>query len=421
MRKLTCFVAAIALVTVGRPSMGQALTFGSGGVGSYAVLNGDNLALYVDEYGDLGAPQNSGIPNKPGGVLNSSGQPYINSDGSVNTLGGTNAYGALYSPTSTAGDSIQAAVQAKTEYVTLGNRNAIEGWSVDMNGAKAFTPYSDMPTPTFSVSSNSATGLLTMTSTTTLAQGNADLQISQEILFNDPGRKNIAQFTVNFTNTGTTTITGLQYARIVDPNQDVAAGGSVNTVQSFGAQADPKAFAINSTGSLSGNQMALGVQPTDQNAAGSTIYAVNGLMTETGTLGHPSYLDGQSGNNYIQLNANGVGATYVNATNSALDATTSNFQAYINNPASAPFLTASDASVNPDFSSFGSDTTLVLLSPDLPDLAPGASTSYTFYYIFGPGPEGAPVPEPGPVAALFAPLVSMGCATLLRHRRTVRS
>jgi hypothetical protein len=427
MRKWTCFVAGLILVTVGRPSLGQALTFGSGS-GSYTVLNGDNLALVVGQFGDLGAPQNPTTPTKPGGVLDSSGQPYFNANGSVDSLSGTNAYAALFNQTSTAGDSIQAALQAKTEYISLGNRNTVEGYSIHIDGGAAFTPFNDLSTPSVSVSSDSTTGLLTMTTTSTLTKGASSLQVSQEILFNDPGRKDIAQFNVTFTNTGTSEITGLQYARTVDPNQDVAApgSGSVNTVQSFGTKADPTAFAINSLGASSLREMALGVQYTDPNSPGSTIYAVDGSQTEGAILTNPSYLNGQAGTNYIQLHTSDEGADYVNGFNPASSGTTSNYLDYLADPSSAPFINAADMITNPDFSAYMTDTSLVLLSPVLPDLAPGQSTTYTFYYIFGnEAPE--TVPEPGAVSMLFAPLVLCGCASLCkrtrpaRKRRSVRS
>jgi hypothetical protein len=420
--RLKCLVGLAATAAAGMmcvsPVQAQAPTFGTG-VGNYALLNGDNLALYVDHYGDLGAPQNATTPTKPGGSLNGTGQPYINVDGSVNNLGGTNEYAALYNPTATFG-SVQSQVQQKTEYITLGNRNAVEGWSVSVNDGASFVPYNALGMTAGSISTtyNSVTGLATATTDTTYKLGATNLGIQQEVLFNDTGRKNIAEFVTTFTNNGTSAISGLQYARGIDPNQGVASPGTtsdVNTNQSFGTSADLTQFAINSSDQLGQNRMlALGVRSTDSNAVGSIIYATSGGQTQNALLTSPE-LARQGNPSYIQLLPGG-GASYVDAANPADDATTTNYQQYLQNPALAPFLNAADDSITPAFSSFA-DTDMVLLSPTM-SLAPGASTSYTFYYTFGT-PNPVPTPEPGVVSLLTGSALAAS-ATMFRSRRRSR-
>jgi hypothetical protein len=412
-------VAALMVPCIGIAQMAQAqaVSFGSG-VGMYGLLNGDNISLYVDRWGDFGAPLNATTPKKPGGQLNGSGQPFINSDGSVNTLSGTNTYGILFSPTSTAGlSNIQAQVQAKTEYETLGNRNAVEGYSISVNGGATFTPYGGLgfSTPTLTVSGSSIDGALSATSQTTYTNGGTDLLVSQQAFFNTSSLKNMVEVTTTFTNlSATNSIQGLQYARGIDPNQGAAPPGNssdVNTNQSFGTITDPTQFAINSTDLLGLNRtLALGVRGTDPNSAGSILFATSGAQTETALLTSPTLA--QQGNpSYVELESNGIAAEYVDSSNPADDATTVNFQEYLQDPSLAPFLNAADESVTPAFSTF-SDTDLVLLSPML-DLAPGASTTSTFYYTFG----ATVTPEPGMTSLALAGLCGAIAFRRSRKRR----
>jgi hypothetical protein len=408
-----------------RTAEAQAPVFPTAATGNYALLNGDNLALYIDQLGDLGAPMSSSPSQpKPGGQLNSSGQPFINSDGSVQTPVGTPAvpvtYAALYNPSATAG-TIQQQVQAKDEYITLGNRNAVEGWSISVNGGSSFIPYSNagMSAAPIVTSYNPVTGLLTATADTTYKVGATDVGISQETLFNDTGRKNLAEFVTTFTNNGTSTISGLQYARGVDPNQGVAPPGTsanVNTTQTFGTSVDPTQFAINSTDQESLNRnLALGVRSSDPNSAGTEIYAVSANQTESGLLGSPQ-VNRQGNPSYIQLDPNGDGgANFVDPTNPAMDSHTANYQEYLQNPALAPFLTAGNVSVTPEFSTYSPDTDLVLLSPVISNLTPGESESFTFYYTFGALNAGA-VPEPGTIAMALAGICGAAVFRLRRVR-----
>jgi hypothetical protein len=415
-----------ASFSIARMAEAQAPVFPTAATGNYALLNGDNLALYIDQFGDLGAPMNGAASQpKPGGQLNSLGQPFINSDGSVQTPVGSPSvpvtYAALYNPSATTG-TIQQQVQEKTEYVTLGNRNAVEGWSLSVNNGASFVPYNSagMNASPIVTSYNAGTGLLTATANTTYKVGATNLAISQETLFNDAGRKNLAEFVATFTNNGTSTISGLQYARAVDPNQGVAPGntGNVNTTQTFGTMADLTQFAINSGDQEGLNRdLALGVHSSDPNSPGAEIYAVSGNQTEAGLLGSPQ-VNRQGNPNYIQLDPNGDGgANFVDTTNPAMDSHTNNYQQYLQNPALAPFLTPGNVSVTPEFSAYSPDTDLVLLSPMINNLAPGESESFTFFYTFG-ALNPVATPEPGTVSLLVSS--ALGASGLLFRTRQRR-
>src|SRR5207253_2648211 len=67
-------------------------------------------------------------------------------------------------------------------------------------------------------------------------------------------------------------------------------------------------------------------------------------------------------------------------------------QGYLIDSAQHPFLNASGSPVSPYLASpYAPDEALALMSPVLPALAPGASTTFTFYYAFGDtGPPGFP-------------------------------
>ena len=124
---------------------GSLIVPAGGGSLAYAGLIGDNLTLYVEVGAALCAPRNTSAPVKPGGSLNGSNQPYINSDGSVNSLTGTNTYGLLYNPVSQYTNPLQTAVQNMIEFISLGGRNAVEGWTMQFATSGANTgwfPYS---------------------------------------------------------------------------------------------------------------------------------------------------------------------------------------------------------------------------------------------------------------------------------------
>ncbi len=333
----------------------------------------------------------------------------------MNTLGGTNLYAALYNPVAQSG-ALQQQVQNKTEYISLGARDAVEGWSVSVNGGASFVPCNGlgMTATPISVAYNSTTGQLSAVTNTTLSSGATDLLISQQVLFNTPGQASVAQFVVTLTNNGASAITGLQYARAVDPNQGVAPPGSsgdVNTNQSFGSPSSSTQFAINSADQEGFNRnLSLGVNPADLNSPGSTIYAVSGNQTQQSVLTNP-LPSSQNNPNQIVLHTSDLGADFVDPGNPSLDATTANYKLYLASPALAPFLNSQSQSVTPAFSTY-SDTDLVLLSPSM-NLAAGESTTFTFYYSF----SASTVPAPGSAPIMLAGAAGFGC-TLRRRRRT---
>src|SRR5258708_6512396 len=101
------FSALLAVVALG-PAQAQSIftyndpTPGSSQSHRYGVLNGDLLALYINDRGDLGAPYRYVVPEKPKGISKGT-KPVINNDGSVPETSGT--YAALFSKTSTSGYS----------------------------------------------------------------------------------------------------------------------------------------------------------------------------------------------------------------------------------------------------------------------------------------------------------------------------
>jgi hypothetical protein len=369
--------------------LAYAATFGTG-VGNYALLLGDYLALYVDRCGDLGAPRNATTPTHPGGSIDASGNPYINSDGSVDSLGGTNCYAALYSSGATNAGTIQQQVQAKTEYITVGNRNTVESWSINVNNGLSFTTiggslHVSMTTAPITASYNEESGLVSATGMTTYLDAPQHVTIQHEVYFNDAGRKNVVQFVVTFTNLGSSGIT-LQYARGVNPNQGVPPDhyGWTNTNQWFSTPVDPTLFAVNSAdqeGFL--RYLALGVRAGEPNTAGSIIYVTNGGQTENALLTSP-HLPSQGNPNDVVLSATGGwGANFYDGYNPAYDS-------YSPNYASAPFVTGYGQTFSPVFSAF-SESDLVLLSPIM-DIGPGQSATYVFYYTFGTAPIASGTP-----------------------------
>src|SRR5690242_19934193 len=93
----------------------------AGGSHNYGLLNGDYLALYVNDRGDLGAPyRNIGAEKPTSGALNGI-YAVVNGDGSVpngSTPNTRYTYATLFTTKSTAGLPLQSSIQAKTEYTT---------------------------------------------------------------------------------------------------------------------------------------------------------------------------------------------------------------------------------------------------------------------------------------------------------------
>lgn len=433
-------VTALTLGVLAGAAQGQAVVYDNPFLSGrkYSLLNGDLLALYVNDRGDLGAPRRSGT--KPVGFANGP-TPFINPDGSPNTdlmlgLQRNGTYGALYSETPTAGaGSLAGSVSAKQEYFTVGpppGLNALEGFAVSV-GSSWFNGSSPLfnlnPTTGFTVPTNgtTATGPLTASSILHgIAGAAANLQITQTIGVQSPdntsaAQLNSAKFTVKIKNTSTTaTLSNVRYARAIDPNQGYtngydstsSTGGQTSTTQRFGTGADPDAFAVrslDSPGATTPRSLAIGVLPTDINAGGTTILSVreSDYLNEGALLGNPlNFLN----NPRVVLNDATGGASYFDA--SGTEYVTGDFT----DLTSDPFHLAGDPSqtVTPSFRD--GDVALLLLSPIF-TLSPGEEETFIFYYFFGntPTAAGPVVPEVGTLTLLLGSL--SGGALLLRRRR----
>lgn len=392
----------------------------------YALLNGDLLALYLNDRGDLGAPYPiiNGFPGaKPPGIVDPvTGRPSssnIADDGRILPTDNPPTYGALFSRTSTPSSTIGGSVRQKSEYLTAGAGSVAEGFSLRGNQGlsgpgNTFILPGDMILQNFSVSGDSRTGALSATSQLEYPTDSGTLEVMQNVVFQETDAPpNRVKFTISFTNNSSEAITGLRYARAVDPNQGFTTG---ETNQRFRTQADPNAFALNS---LVGDRgFGLGVFP-DGNTEG-TILVVTPETREDALLTNPTAQ--LSSNSYVLL---GATTTLPNGTNTA---SASLFQ-----PAGDPNLISDDIlldstldfindaaftnMVNDNLSVPSGNAGLVLLSPILPDIAAnGGMESFTFYYFFdalqGPPPG---VPEPGTVALLVSSVLCGG--SLLRRRR----
>lgn len=414
---------ALALLAGGLASPGaqaQSAIFTNAGSNTYGLINTDAIALYINDRGDIGAPYRApGRTNKANGLLDGAGQPYLNSDGSVNTsanIGGiTNgSYGLLVNTGGVpASGSLADSVRAKSEYLTAGPSTVAEGFSLIGDNANLrvgspvspnFLTASNFTVQSFTASASGAPPSLVsqlFRKTGTLAtQG---LQVTQTVTLptnSNPAKPslNLAQFTISFTNTDTQTLTGLRYARGLNPNQDGSLPNSTgNTMQTFGGNpADPKSFLINSNGSGS-RMLGLAVHPGDPNTVGARVSVAN-TKFEASLLSTPdSYFSGAS--NYVTLNS-GFGAAYHKSDGTTQ--TTSDF--------------TTDGGFKPSFGTLTNGDYSVLLESDIFSLAPGATTDFTFYIEAEQRGIAASVPEPGAFALLFASL-SLG---LMARRRRAR-
>lgn len=374
----------------------------------YALLNGDLLAFYLNDRGDLGAPYPviGGLPGaKPPGIVDpATGRPSrvnIADDGRILPVDGPPAYGALFSRTSTLAGSIGESVRLKSEYLTAGAGTVAEGFALRGNQGvrgprNSFLQSSDLMVNSFRVFGDSPAGTLGATSILSYPTDSGELQVTQDLVFQEAGMPgNRARFTITFTNNGTETLSGLQYVRTADPNQGFTSGA---TVQRFRTQTEPGAFAMNSL--VGDRAFGFGVFPGD--LAEGSILLVTPETREPALLSQP--LDQVARNNYIRLGASTL-----------LPDGTRTASAFLYQPAGDPGSLADDLLlgftpdfvndaaftdlVNDNLSVLAGNAALLWVSPVLPDLAPSASLSLTFYYFFDALPAGPPpggnVPEPG--------------------------
>ncbi|HZO89177.1 MAG TPA: PEP-CTERM sorting domain-containing protein [Chthonomonadaceae bacterium] len=410
---LSLAALSLAGLLLSTGAQAQGLTF-TGPTEAYGLLNGEFLALYLNERGDLGAPR-QGLA-KPAGPLDSTGHPTgVANDGSVTS--GT--YGALFSSTSTIGagaGTVGDSVGAKREYITGFSSNA-EGYAIRI-GDGSWMPYTGFtPVPGAFTTTGAINSQLTANSA--LTTGVPGLVLRQSVTFNTNNNLNRAKFTVTFDNTaGTSAITNLRYARVVNPNPGLPQGSNITT-QSYLRDLFPGAFLINATNA--NLNLGIGVFPTDPNTHGTALVAtpnefLEGDLLNRGNLDtNVDLLDPFSPNplepgtapnfNYVMLHTGDNGADFVDTAGNVVNSTTdfgTDFQ-------------GTDFRNQVAFSSQAAETGLVLYSP-LIDVPAGGTSTFTFYYFFDQfTPSQVAVPEPGTVSLFLGGLVSG--SLLLRRRK----
>lgn len=347
----------------------------------YVLLNGEKLALYLNDRGDLGAPYYFDQPVKPAGYL-LGGLPDILEDGSVaqsiadpSVLG--NTFAALYSavPVNTT-LSLGAQVRAKNEYISLGGLGTTEQYGIRLNGNWLYG--SSLVAATggnpigLTASGSNPLAPLKAISTLKLPVPGGTLVLKQTVILqNTPANKNIAQFVISFTNSSPNTLSSLQYARLVNPNQGAASPlSTLATTQSLLTPADPNAFAIDAASGT--HHLGLGISlgtsgvPASNSVpfSGTTLLALPPDVNDE--LSFFSNLDGLVATTDRVVLNNGFTATAVDGLTGAI-MTTSDFR--------------TDANFQPTFAQ--NDASLALVSAPF-DLGAQRTLTFSFNYYFDP-------------------------------------
>lgn len=393
---------------------------------TYGLLNGQHVALYINDRGDLGAPYpiaGGDAGNKPGSLTDSLGRPNPNiiaATGEILGFPTQPAYGALFSKNSTANLPIGDSVKAKSEFLGAGTAQLVEGYSLFANdGLSAtgrFVRASQLTVNSFTVTGNSGTGPLVATSNVSadlsFSSGNSGtLALQQVINFQDGNNDppNRVRFSTTFTNNSTEALNGFRYARVVDVNTSFTTS---ETSQQFRANTDPTAFAL--TSFTGGNALGIGVFGNSPNGGpaepGSLLFVGDAGVGESNLLLSP-FDQVDDGEFYVMLGA-GNAASLMQKVGFGLDLsddtvflTTNDFINDVN------FRTQVDSQLG--FAN-ADNSALMLLSPEL-NIAAGGSANFTFYYFFGQTVS-TPVPEAGTVALLITGGVS-GLWLRRRHRK----
>lgn len=378
------------------------------GFSRYGLLNGQHLALYINDRGDLGAPYFLSSGGKSSSIVDPiTGRPNpgnIGNDGRILPLNNPPGYAALFSLAPTGNGSIGDSVKAKSEYLGAGSSSIIEGFSVfaqdGLEPGNLFLRNSNMNVTGFTVSGATSAGPLTAVSNLTadlLFSNNntGTLGVQQTISFQTGANvpANRVQFSTDFTNTSSNTLENFRYARVVDAN---TAFTNPNTQQRFLTDNEPNAFALTSV--VGTNAIGIGVFGDNQSfpaQPGSILFTADSSIGDATLLQSP--FDRITNNTYVELTANNgaviklkVGDDLITDDDTILF-TTTNFI--------GDLAFRNQVSTSLGFGS--SDTSLMLLSPGL-DILPGQTANFTFFYFFG-GQINAPgVPEPGTVAFLVA-------------------
>lgn len=391
----------------------------------YGLLNGQHVALYINDRGDLGAPYPiiNGDPGiKPPSIVNpATGRPNpgnIGANGQILPVNNPPAYAALFSLAPVGNLNIGDSVKAKSEYLGAGSSSIIEGFSIyAQNGllpGTRFVSNSSMNLVDFSVEGATSSGALRAVSNLTrnLRFNNGDtgtLGIEQNIRFqtgvNVPGNR--VEFSTNFTNTSGNTLENFRYARVVDAN---TAFTNPNTAQRFLTDNEPNAFALTSI--VGGEAIGIGVFGENQPfpaQPGSILFTADSSLGNATLLQSPfdrasTYLELTGSNGAVIKQKFGNDLVTDNDT---ILASTTNFIGDL------AFRDQVSTALN-----FGnsSDSSLILLSPSL-TIRPNETANFTFYYFFGGQINPPAVPEPGTVALLAA----SGLSGLWLRRRKKRN
>ena len=379
---------------------------------SYGLINTGAISLYINDRGDIGSPVRSGGA-KPNGLLDASGRPYINADGSVNTNANNNGtpngtYGLLVSQQpAPSGGSLGDSVRAKSEYLTVGSSTTAEGFAVFGDNSRLqkgsnWLNANDFKVNSFTTLSSGDGGLVSQLFRQTGAQATQGLSITQTV--RPITSLNRVDFNIHFTNNDAQTLTGLRYARGINANP----GGSIpnastgDTHQFFGGPSVDNAFGIGS--SIGSRQVMLSIIPGSPNATGARV-TVASTHEEGRLLSNPDLFFDPLNSAFVTLGTTALkplSATFNVGDGNGTTQTTNNF--------SAPALSEN---FNPDFGTLDDGDYSLLLESGLFNLTAGQSADFTFSLAARPQNFSAGVPEPG-AFALFAGLLSAGL--LLRRR-----
>ena len=361
----------------------------------YFCLNGDRIALYGNEKGELGAYYGLGSGQRYPANLTSEGKPFTPSIGANGEITGSGtAFSILYSPVSTAElASTELAVEAKyemggAESIPQLSAYAIRGsdasrWEIDnlydmaaqmsivaaalnVSGANASS------TPIFAecktINRDYLDNLLFIRTT-----NKYQLQVSDSV-------ENIQRIrvTVTLENTGAFTANGMRFVTGFDLN----TSNNFRSTQSFGNAVSPRDFVMTSKGGNNGLSLGLGVE---NNQIGSALWVANssrGVNNYRDPWGSTQPYVLLTGTNSAEIRSNPLTSYQPEAADtirvSTAEYTSSDFVASV----------ATELS----FTNVAVDRVLMLMSPAY-TLAPGGSATFVYYYYLNHATVAASTPR----------------------------